>query len=331
MAIDFNIFLNWVKSKFPPDNIKINKDEIRLNSIFADEDKNHHLYCHPAGGKNKVDLGVFHCFKSEQKGTLAKLVMRVEGCSFITAIQILKANRFDLTKDVVIEDSHPINDPEQEKDKIIQLPPHTVRIQDAPNFWKTKALNYLKSRKMPWEYFYICIDGDYKNRIVIPYYNESSDLIYYNARTLLDKFKPKYMGPPKTIGVGKEDVLFMYKKPEKKEKIYITEGEIDSLTLNLCGYYSAACGGKSISDKQILKIMNNDICLCLDTDDAGENGLEYMYQKLKNYGKAETITVVRPPEDIKDWNKFYTEYSDKIINAYIKKYEKNINEIKEFF
>jgi hypothetical protein len=52
--------------------------------------------------------------------------------------------------------------------------------------------------------------GEFKDRVVIPYYGPTGDLIYWNSRDLTDKAYLRYRGPKKDeVGVGKEDVLWL--------------------------------------------------------------------------------------------------------------------------
>ena len=75
------------------------------------------------------------------------------------------------------------------------------------------------------------MDGRYKGRIIIPYYDKIGNLIYFNGRHLGNS-KCKYLGPPKDIGVGKEDVVFMAGKwPETGSIIYLCEGEFNAISL----------------------------------------------------------------------------------------------------
>ena len=49
---------------------------------------------------------------------------------------------------------------------------------------RTLAENYLKSRKLPVDNLYVCSNGRYANRIIIPYYDNNKKLIYYNGRSI---------------------------------------------------------------------------------------------------------------------------------------------------
>ena len=320
MQISFDAFKDWAQKRFS--SILIKGDEIRLNSIFTD-DKSHHLWCNPSGGKKNVDYGVYHCFKTDKKGTLIGLVMEVENCDFYTAIRILKGTVRVSNKSLgeILDFS---NNKSYFKTKKIEFPEYCCKIDEfSNNKFHKNALDYLNKRKIDFHDFYICMDGNYKNRIIIPYFNERKDLIYFNSRALYET-KLRYLGPPKTIGVGKEDVLYFPKIPSSK-KIYLTEGEFDAYSLKMCGFDSAACGGKNLSDIQASMLSSFSICLCLDLDNAGTTALKSMKTKLDAFnssGSKDRITIIRPAEGYKDWNEMLVKFDFDVIKSYIEKYEK---------
>ena len=92
MAIDFNIFRTWAEEKFKK--IDVKGSEIKLNSIFADNDDKFHLWCSPSGGKNARPYGVYHCWKTDKKGSLISLVMEVEKCNRQSAMEILGLKKY---------------------------------------------------------------------------------------------------------------------------------------------------------------------------------------------------------------------------------------------
>lgn len=101
----------------------------------------------------------------------------------------------------------------------------------------------------------------------------------------------------------------------------MTEGEFDALTLNVCGFYSAACGGKSLSDKQLFMLKDNKVCLALDQDHAGFEALITMGKKLISFGIK--VSFIRPPIGFKDWNALMVSLKSKeIVAEYIRLYEK---------
>lgn len=324
MAIDFNTFLDWANNRFPQVDVKGN--EIRLNSIFADSDSKFHLWCNPSGGKNLRPYGVFHCWKSDKKGSLVTLVMLVDKCDKDTACKTLGIQK---------NYGRPIEEIEPEPDedaptwdvalleKVLGFPPHTYLISQAPENWYIRAKTYLEKRKIPLDNLYICTGGKYHGRIIIPYYSPRGNLIYFNGRSITGS-DLRYRGPEKECGIGKEDVLFFTSFPVEGSKIYLCEGEFDAMSLAACGLVAVACGGKNLSDKQATMLSIYKVCLALDADDAGNTAVDYMYNKLLRISlinPTNRISKVSPPSGVKDWNKFYCDYDAKIVLSYIEKSE----------
>jgi len=324
MAIDFETFLTWAENRF--DKVSVKGNEIRLNSIFAESDSKFHLWCNPAGGKNARKFGVFHCWKTDKKGSLISLVMQVDKCSREEASKILGVQR---------EHGRPIEDINLDDDndlptwdvsileKILTMPPSTYAINKAPENWYRKCKEYLDARKIKTDDLFVCTGGKYHGRIIIPYYSPRGNLIYFNGRTIIGS-ELRYRGPEKECGVGKEDVLYFTSFPEEGSKVYLCEGEFDAMSLASCGLVGVACGGKNLSDKQATMLSNYKVCLALDNDAAGSSAIDHMYNKLLRIcliNPSNRISRVCPPEAYKDWNNFYCEFDTKILLSYIEKSE----------
>lgn len=223
MSIDFDSFVNWAEDRFNGD-IVVTNNEVKLNSIFA-EDHKHHLWCNPEGGKHGREDGCYRCFYTENKGTLVGLVMLVDNCSYYEAKEILNGNasgnlgELEEKLEEFFKAKEEISLPKKSQ---LNFPPFTEFIADLPHssWGKRRAIEYLEGRKLPTDDFLYCYDGEYKNRIIIPYYDKEKNLIYWNARTI-GKSKLRYMGPPKSIGVGKSDVLYVPQWPEKMDKRFM--------------------------------------------------------------------------------------------------------------
>lgn len=332
--ITFDNFLNWAESRFGGD-VVIKGNEIMVNSIFVPDYK-HHLSCNPS----KALHGVYHCWKSDKGGSLVDLVMRVDKCSYEEAMEKLGLGFVSIRdlenklNDIFSKKSNQETTEESLPKSDIKLPSGTFWIKSLPsdNAWRIEAEKYLSERKINSSELLVCIDDDeYKNRIIIPYYNEEGKIIYWNGRTLSNSEAiPKYRGPDKEkYGIGKGDVVYFSDGvPPAGSKIYITEGEFDAKTLSYCGFFSAALGGKLIEIKQIEKLRGLIPVICFDTDDklvdAGGEALVKVGEEFIKKGFNE-IYYVRPPKIYKDWNKMFVVTNSKIINAYIKQHEKRFS------
>jgi DNA primase len=331
MSIDFDRFLSWAESRF--DDVAVKGDEVLVNSIFC-EDRKRHLWCNPSGGKNKIQNGVYHCWKSDQKGSLVKLVMLVDKCSYEQAVETLDAVSTGTLEDLErkVHELFLTKDDQQERPSLavenrLEIPSGCYLFDELPssNYLRKEASDYLKGRRINSDGLLICTSGRYKNRIVIPYYDKKGSLIYYNGRYIGDPgTNLRYLGPPKELGIGKGDVLYVQKWPIKSEKIYITEGEFDAMSLSQCGFYSAALGGKSITENQMRMIEEYTPVLCLDADEAGSQALPKMANFLFARG-FKKVNYVRPCKEFKDWNGLLMAKGDKILRGYINAQEKQYN------
>lgn len=336
MADEFSNFLKWAQNRFGEDNVLVKGKEIRINSVFT-EDSNFHLWCSPQGGKKKRKFGVYHCFKTDKKGSLMKLIQTVDSCERSEAVSVLKGvmSIRELEKEIeyLLNKNEKVEKIEKKDFIEINLPEHSELISGLPtnNWWRKKATEYLEKRKIPIDNLYICIDGKYKSRIIIPYYDKDKRLIYWNARHM-GKSNLKYLGPPKEIGVGKEDVIFFPNGywPDKNEVIYICEGEFNAITLKLCELNSCACGGKNMSDKQAILLSDYKVVICLDRDKAGKQGMLKMTSMISSLetvkkSKEDKIKYVMPPLNYNDWNEMLINSSKELLYHYIMKNQKPLD------
>ena len=331
MGISFDKFVKWATDRFGEENVQVKGKEVKLNSIFEPDDDGHHMWCNPDGGKKKCKFGVYHCLKTDKSGSLVKLVQLVDSCDRQDAIDTLagRTNIRDLEKKlekIFGEEKNP-------KPVILKsdlfLPPCAELISGLSGWWRNKAEEYLANRKIPIDGLYICTDDKYKGRIVIPYFDKNGKLIYWNARHI-GKSKCKYLGPPKEVGVGKEDVVFMAGEwPEPGDVVYLCEGEFNAKSLKIAEFNAAACGGKNMSEKQALLLCDYKVVLCLDRDKAGKAGtikISYVISALETAKKTpDKLRYVIPPKGYNDWNEFLIKNNAELLHYYILKNQRTLD------
>ena len=331
MAVDFDKFLAWAEDRWNGD-VVVKGNEIKLNSIFC-EDYKHHLWCNPTGGKKERPEGVYRCWKTDERGSLISLVMHVDKCTYDEALERLDMADTSLASlEAKLEDVFS-NKPIEIKpvsERGFTLPPHTYKISalDEDNFFRVEAEIYLRTRCLSPRGLYICTNGEYSNRIVIPYYDADGNLIYFNARALSDKQKPKYRGPDNEI-VGKGDVIYMPMWPSQGSAVHWTEGEFDAMSLCMAGFYGCAMGGKALGEIQASLLAGYSITLCLDNDKAGKRALPeiastlFEHKATNRYGR---LGYVRPPVQFKDWNEMLEKVGKTVLAAYVKQQEKPLTQ-----
>lgn len=330
MSIDYDVFLEWAKDRFGEENIKFYKGEICTNSIFSMdklgiEDHRHNLWMNPSGGKHQLPAGVFRCWLTDTMGSLVRLVAKVDNIPYDEAEELIsntvplrtlerKVHEFFLGKQEVenVTDLPVVQ-------KGLSLPDFTFKIPtlSVTNSWRRLAIQYLADRKLPPDDLYVCTGGDYKNRIVIPYYDRDGKLIWFNARTMSkNKNVIRYMKP----SGAQDEVLYFTDWPRPGTRIYLTEGEFDALTLFLAGFHAAACGGKYLSDSQVEMLRGYKVGLAFDADEPGREALVNIGSQLLGLGFSDT-TYVRPPVVYKDWNKLLEKRNIHIVKAYVDRFE----------
>ena len=328
MAIDFDKFVYWAEDRFG--DVVVKGNEVKINSIFT-EDYKHHLWCNPYGGKINHKNGVFHCWKTDKSGSLVSLVMLVDACEYEEAMDTLGG--VDTTLEELEKRIEEIFS--EEKPLVIEpgevglkLPPCTYDLEklDPANYHRVQAEVYLFQRALPISRLMVCIAGDYRNRVVIPYYDREGNLIYYNCRFLSDETKLRYLGPPKEVGIGKGDVIYVPEWPANGSKLYLCEGEFDGLSLFAANLPGGAFGGKELSDAQINYILDGEYrpVLCVDSDKYGRKALSKMGKALLEKGVS-FIGYVRPPTSHKDWNSMLQKVGPKVIAQYIRNREKRLD------
>jgi hypothetical protein len=315
MSVDFDLFVDWCERRFG--NIKVRGKEVMINSVYDpdQDDTKYKLWCRPDGStkKGERDNGVYHCWISGKKGTLVGLVMDVDKCSYEEACEILGADggiqrlEEELEAFFAAKKPGPIAPITEPTKKSLTMPDGVVLITSLTpwNRARKNAEWYLANRKIPVQDLYIGLKDEFRERVVIPYYDRDGDLIYYNGRYIGPSDKPaKYRGPDKSIGVGKGDVVYMPHWHEPGTLLHITEGEFDAMVLSLCGLASCAVGGSHLTEYQRKILRDYRICLCGDNDKPGmgaimRTGMQMLEEGFKN------IRFVHPPEGYKDWNELY--------------------------
>ena len=186
----------------------------------------------------------------------------------------------------------------------LQLPDFTFYIDKMSDrsIWKSKAQVYLAERKIPTEGLYVCTENKkYGNRIVIPWFDKNEKMTFWNARLMSNKKDVLRYAKPEKVDQNK--ALFTTEWPALGNKMYIMEGELDAISLQVAGLYGCACGGKYLSQEQIDMLRGYIPVLAFDTDESGLKALIDTGKSLLENGFP-VISYIRPPAAYKDWNKF---------------------------
>ena len=122
----------------------------------------------------------------------------------------------------------------------------------------------------------------FSNRLIFPLKDEDGNIIAFAGRQLIkDDTTGKYINYPETSLFHKSDIFYNLDKAKSyayKEKcIYIVEGYMDSISMYKAGIKNViACMTSAINENQIkiLKRLNVQVRLLLDSDSAGQEGIK---------------------------------------------------------
>ena len=322
--INYDCFLSWIQKHFP--DAKANDGTIKINSIFCDHlggDQKFHLWCKPS-------FNHFRCWKSGTRGNLFKLVSIVEKCTYSKAMKLMGAGYVDLSElEKRVEELLGISTPDKPiAPSGITFPAFTHLISELPSGLKERrlAIEYLQNRKLSPTGLYFCLKEEYRNRIIIPYFDRNGILTYWNGRDITGRCNLRYRGPAKTENICKEHNVFMSFWPMEGSKVYCTEGEFDALTFNACGLYGAAFGGKEINEKQIKLLESYKIVLAFDNDSSGREAVIKTGTKLLKIGISNTNYIL-PAKGFKDWNEMLVKLNSEIVRNYVIAREKPLTEL----
>jgi len=268
--------------------LRENNGELRVNCPRCLENKgkrdtNFKLYINPNKGFGKTK-GFWNCFRCNYRGRgLIKLGLQAEKLqSNILAESELIASTPKLNI------THEIQGNKKSKSKA--LTPTRLPIGFRTDFSATlvgrNAYSYLRGRGLTQQQIinhkigYVS-GGRYRNTVVFPVFNMNGDLIYWVARSVLEK---RYLNCP-----GKNShVLFNFKN---QRHIVLCEGIFDALAV---GKFGVALLGKILKKDQQAILLNSNcqkLTVLLDQDAFAE--ANEIAKKLSGHGIE--VAIAFPP------------------------------------
>lgn len=150
-----------------------------------------------------------------------------------------------------------------------------------------EAIKFCKDRLIPenvWSKWFVSTKKKYGGRLIIPFYDNTNNIYYFQARTLT-KQDPKYLNRV----ANKDNAIYNYFNIDKTKPVMILEGPIDSLFVD----NSIAVLGTSISPELQKRLNKLNSFYLFDSDGAG------VKTALKYLGKSKNVFV---------WKKFIKDY-----------------------
>ena len=172
-------------------------------------------------------------------------------------------------KEFDIEEQIPVKEVEEERKQVDKsLPEDCINLSDPSQveFFKSSApviaaLDLIKKRKLnkginrPRTFYISLKDKVHKNRLILPFYDENGDIIFYQSRGLMKKDlydRPKYLSK-----VNAERSLYgMQNINTELDHVFIFEGPIDSYFVE---NGLATCGITERSDKMFTALQKEQM------------------------------------------------------------------------
>lgn len=283
------------------------QSEFVVNSIFEPDDRKKMSI--------NMDSGLWQDFKSGEKGNFVTLVSFMErismrAASLFISRKLLHSPELLFFKGAVekkgVDRSIKTASLNHYKESFIQVygsPPRYTK-----HFPEKLAYNFIKERGLEKFKFYVAIDGNFVNRIIIPYEDESG-MFFFQGRALFES-KVKYKNPAKEESHLKAStVLLPFSK--KADYVFVTEGPIDALSLKAHGVNATCANGSIISYDQARMLKGRTVVMSFDNDDAGRKGTKTSLKILSNVG-VKDVWFCNPPKEYKDWNAMHVAEPSKV-------------------
>ena len=246
-----------------------------------------------------IDTGLWQDFKTGDVGNFAKLLTLIENISYEKAKEKIFLLEFEGSDAIPYEPPAP-----QEEEFPDHLLPVNVNSHSSENDTLKKAWMLLFERHLfnldsfEEDPYFVATEGKYKDRLIIPFRNEDSEIFYFQARALKNQ-TPKYLNP--IGGIKPSDILYPF--DESQSYVVVCEGPLDAISLQLEGVNATCTMGCVVSDTQasILRDFGGKIILGYDNDEAGTRGIE-KFEKLRKCKIMPEFHITTLPPNCKDWN-----------------------------
>ena len=144
----------------------------------------------------------------------------------------------------------------------------------------------------------------YNNRIMFPLYDISGRVVGFSGRIYNKEDSSKYINTKETDIFKKGEMLYHYhiarEECRVKKAVIIMEGFMDVIRATSIGIKNTvALMGTALTKEQInlIKRLSNNIILCLDGDDAGQNATLSIGNHLLEQGIETKVVVLPNPDD----------------------------------
>lgn len=241
--------------------------------------------------KRKLEVniltGKYHCWVCGFGGLNFKTLFKKLGAPASYYTFLNENKNFKQNKEFEIS----FDEPEEQCHQILQLPKEFKPMWEPSSELEYRhALVYLKNRGINKEdILRYCIgyatEGDLKNRIIIPSYDESGMLNFYTARSFYDTKGLKYVSCPFSKNIIGFELLVNFEEP-----ITLVEGPFDAISLRT---NTIPLFGKTLSNKLKMKLLEYDVPMVnvLLDNDAITDSIKICEFLIKNNIKTRLVVL----------------------------------------
>ncbi|EOC99889.1 DNA primase [Caldisalinibacter kiritimatiensis] len=158
----------------------------------------------------------------------------------------------------------------------------------------------------------------FRDRVIFPILDVRGRVIGFGGR-VLDDSQPKYLNSPDTPVFSKGYNLYglnIAKKNSRGNRILLVEGYMDIIALYSQGIdYCVASLGTALTEQQakLLKRYSNDLYICYDSDEAGQNAANKALDISKKVGLNAKVVLLPEGKDPDEYIKHHSKKSFELL------------------
>jgi hypothetical protein len=258
-------------------------------------------------GKYNLEINTrirkFHCWKCQDppfKGSLGRLVRMLGSFSDYDEYKTFAGTFFDYD-----------SSSDEKIFEIVHLPKEFILFKnlDMTNPDHADAYMYMTlHRKIPKELIEkyrigFCVEGRYKNRIIIPSYDSEGELNYFIARSYKDETYPPYLNPR----ANKDEIIFNEWHLNWDGTLFLVEGGFDFFSFPV---NTIPILGKRLPSSIFYKLMlfKPNIIIVLDPDAKKESVRIYEKIKAIYHGEEDKVKIVNLSKNEMDLDEINRNY-----------------------
>ena len=161
-------------------------------------------------------------------------------------------------------------------------------------------------------------------RIIFPLISKNDQVLGFSARRIVNDDTAKYINTESTLVFNKGNLLYNLNKAKNEAKqvnyVYLVEGFMDVIALYRINVKSAvALMGTALTKDQIkeLRLLNAEVRICLDLDNAGQMNTLSVINKLEEAGIDFKVVNNKVDFNEKDSDEILTKYGEEKLKSFL--------------